>query len=289
MAGVGEGFGKTMGQAAIIGGLVLGLYLFRDQIADWIKGLIPGKDDVGGAIENAGGLAPGSIVGQDGQSLDTICKTRYGSNFLWNPFKGACVNGWTGQGIIDTSVPGTTPGVLSDAVNPSGNPVQVLTVNNMCDFEPFKSSSLCSRAPITTPGYNDALAGTENLYTGDAATAYANAQAIRAAHAVTPAMTYQGVRSLDTDKYLLQTFGGNHVHYDLKLSESLGMMIGGGGPGASFGWGIIRLVDNPNTVSDERGQVVTGVTGGNNPFAANAFSPFLRTAINYENTLLGGA
>ncbi len=41
MTSVGEGIGKPIGYAVVIGGLALGLYLFRNQIAGWIKGLIP--------------------------------------------------------------------------------------------------------------------------------------------------------------------------------------------------------------------------------------------------------
>jgi len=288
MSSVGEGIGKSVGPLLLVGGLIAGAYLFRNQIAGWLRGLLPGKDDIGGAVEGGLGLAPGSIVGENGVSKDTECRQKYGESFIWNPWRGVCVNGWTGEtpsGPIDTTVPGTTPGEIP------GVPIITVPASDLCNWEPWKSSTACQspREPITTPGYEEALGGASNLVTGSAADAYANAQAIRAAYAQPPATTYAGVKALDTDKYLLETFGGNHVHYDLKLSDSLGMMIGGGGPGNSFGWGIIRLTDNPNTVADERGQVVTGVVGGTNPFGTPAFAPFLKQAVAYENSLLGGA
>ncbi len=150
MSSVGEGIGKSIGPLLIVGGLIAGAYLFRNQIAGWIRGLLPGKDDIGGAVEDGLGLAPGSIIGENGKSKDQICREQHGDNFIWNPWRGVCVNGWTGEtpsGPIDTTVPGTTPGVITDAVNPSGNPVQTLTITteNMCDWEPWKSSNLCNK------------------------------------------------------------------------------------------------------------------------------------------------
>lgn len=148
MSSVGEGIGKSVGPLLIVGGLIAGAYLFRDQIAGWIRGLLPGKDDVGGAIEDTLGLAPGSIIGTtEGISLDQQCKNKFGSSYLWDPWQGKCVNGWTGTSPIDTAVPGTTPGILSDATTALGSPVQTLTITpeNMCDWEPWKSSNLCNK------------------------------------------------------------------------------------------------------------------------------------------------
>ena len=196
MSSVGEGMGKSIGSLLIVGGLIAGAYLFRDQIAGWIRGLLPGKDDVDRAIEDTLGVAPGSITGENGKSKDQICREQHGDNFIWNPWRGVCVNGWTGEtpsGPIDTTVPGTTPGEIP------GVPIITVPSSDLCNWEPWKSSTACqsSREPITTPGYDEALAGASNLVTGSAADAYANAQAIREAAAAPPASGWnlQSIRS----------------------------------------------------------------------------------------------
>ncbi len=288
MSSVGEGIGKSIGPLLIVGGLIAGAYLFRNQIAGWIRGLLPGKDDLGGAVEDGLGLAPGSIVGENGVSKDTSCRQKYGDAFIWNPWRGVCVNGWTGETPIDTTVPGTTPGEISDS------PAQTITIpaSDLCNWEPWKSSTACqsSREPITTPGYDVALGGVSNLVTGSAAEAYANAQAIRAQYQKPALTTYADLQKFNTNKYYLEHANGG-MAYDLKVNESLGLIISGPEPTGydkSFGWAVMRLTDNPDTSMDERGTIVSGVSGGTNPFGTAAFAPWFKQAISYENTLLGG-
>lgn len=271
MSSVGEGIGKSIGPLLIVGGLVAGAYLFRNEIAGWIRGLLPGKDDVDRAIEDTLGVAPGSITGENGKSKDQICREQHGDNFIWDPWRGVCVNGWTGEtpsGPIDTTVPGTTPGKISDAVNPSGNPVQTITITpeNMCDWEPWKSSTLCksSREPIITPGYEEALAGASNLVTGSAAEAYANAQAIRAAAAARgrSGWTYANVYPLiESDGYT-----------ELPLSPVLALGIN------RYGWDVHYTQDSGPW---HEGQIISMNSGGSNPFAGKAFDSRMKQAMAY--------
>ena len=265
MSSVDEGIGKSVGPLLIVGGLIAGAYLFRNQIAGWIRGLLPGKDDVGGAIEDTVGLAPGSIIGENGKSKDQICREQHGDNFIWNPWRGVCVNGWTGEtpsGPIDTTVPGTTLGEISDS------PAQTITIpaSDLCNWEPWKSSTACqsSREPITTPGYDEALAGASNLVTGSAADAYANAQAIRAAAAAPPASGWnlQSIRSLiEPDGYT-----------EFNLSPTLALGIN------QYGWDIHYTKDSGPW---HEGQIISMTSGGNNPFGGGAFDAYLKQAMAY--------
>ena len=269
MSSVGEGIGKSVGPLLIVGGLIAGAYLFRNQIAGWIRGLLPGKDDVGGAIEDAVGLAPGSIIGENGKSKDQICRELHGDNFIWNPWRGVCVNGWTGEtpsGPIDTTVPGTTLGEISDS------PAQTITIpaSDLCNWEPWKSSTACqsSREPITTPGYDEALAGATNLVTGSAADAYANAQAIRAAAAAPPASgwNFRTIRSLiEADGYT-----------EIPLSPVLALGIN------QYGWDVHYTED---VGAWHKGQISRMVSGGDNPFGGAVFDAYLQQALQYSGVV----
>ena len=263
MSSVGEGIGKSVGPLLIVGGLIAGAYLFRNQIAGWIRGLLPGKDDVGGAIEDTVGLAPGSIIGENGKSKDQICREQHGDHFIWNPWRGVCVNGWTGEtpsGPIDTTVPGTTPGEIP------GVPIITVPPSDLCNWEPWKSSTACqsSREPITTPGYDEALAGATNLVTGSAADAYANAQRIRAAAAVpSTGWNYQSIRSLiEPDGYT-----------EIPLSPVLALGIN------QYGWDVHYTTD---TGPWHSGQISRMVSGGDNPFGGAVFDAYLQQAVRYS-------
>ena len=267
MSSVGEGIGKSVGPLLIVGGLIAGAYLFRNQIAGWIRGLLPGKDDVGGAIEDTVGLAPGSIIGENGKSKDQICREQHGDNFIWNPWRGVCVNGWTGEtpsGPIDTTVPGTTPGEIP------GVPIITVPSSDLCNWEPWKSSTACqsSREPITTPGYDEALAGATNLVTGSAADAYANAQAIRAAAAAPPASgwNFRTIRSLiEADGYT-----------EIPLSPVLALGIN------QYGWDVHYTTD---TGPWHKGQISRMVSGGDNPFGGAVFDAYLQQALQYSGVV----
>lgn len=260
MSSVGEGIGKSVGSLLVVGGLIAGAYIFRDQIAGWIRGLLPGKDD----LEDGLGLAPGSIVGENGVSKDTSCRQKYGDAFIWNPWRGVCVNGWTGEtpsGPIDTTVPGTTPGEIP------GVPIITVPASDLCNWEPWKSSTACqsSREPITTPGYEEALGGVSNLVTGSAADAYANAQAIRAAAAAPPASgwNFQSIRSLiEPDGYT-----------EIPLSPVLALGIN------QYGWDIHYTQDSGPW---HEGQIISMTSGGNNPFGGGAFDAYLQQAVRYS-------
>jgi len=126
---------------AMLAGVAAVIYIKRDAIVNWLKGtLVPDSlvTDTDGDNWNDAGTGV----------IDVNKPLWEGSLIGINPFTG---KSWfykeTG---IDTSVPGTTPGRITDALNPSGNPVQTLTVtqDNMCDWEPWKSSDLC--APVSS-------------------------------------------------------------------------------------------------------------------------------------------
>lgn len=263
MSSVGEGIGKSVGPLLIVGGLIAGAYLFRNQIAGWLRGLLPGKDDIGGAVEEGLGLAPGSIVGENGVSKDTECRQKYGESFIWNPWRGVCVNGWTGEtpsGPIDTTVPGTTPGEIP------GVPIITVPASDLCNWEPWKSSTACqsSREPITTPGYEEALAGASNLVTGSAAEAYANAQAIRAAAAAPPASGW----NFQTIRPLIEADG----YTEFNLSPTLALGIN------QYGWDVHYTQDSGPW---HEGQIISMASGGNNPFGGGAFDAYLKQAMAY--------
>jgi len=266
MSSVGEGIGKSVGPLLIVGGLIAGAYLFRNQIAGWIRGLLPGKDDIGGAVEEGLGLAPGSIIGENGKSKDQICRELHGDNFIWNPWRGVCVDGWTGEtpsGPIDTTVPGTTPGEISDS------PAQTITIpaSDLCNWEPWKSSTACqsSREPITTPGYDEALAGTSNLVIGSADEAYANAQAIRAAAAARRSgsrWSYESVYPLiEPDGYT-----------EFPISPVLALGIN------RYGWDVHYTQE---VGSWDKGQIISMDSGGINPFGNKRFESYMKQAMAY--------
>lgn len=267
MSSVGEGIGKSVGPLLIVGGLIAGAYLFRNQIAGWIRGLLPGKDDVGGAIEDTVGLAPGSIIGENGKSKDQICREQHGDNFIWNPWRGVCVNGWTGEtpsGPIDTTVPGTTPGEIP------GVPIITVPSSDLCNWEPWKSSTACqsSREPITTPGYDEALAGVSNLVTGSAADAYANAQAIRAAAAARSGSrwSYESVYPLiEPDGYT-----------EFPISPVLALGIN------RYGWDVHYTQE---VGSWDKGQIISMNSGGINPFGNSRFDSYMKQALKYSGAV----
>jgi len=266
MSSVGEGIGKSVGPLLVVGGLIAGAYIFRDQIAGWIRGLLPGKDDLGGAVEEGLGLAPGSIVGENGVSKDTSCRQKYGDAFIWNPWRGVCVNGWTGETPIDTTVPGTTPGEISDS------PAQTITIpaSDLCNWEPWKSSTACqsSREPITTPGYDVALGGVSNLVTGTAQEAYANAQAIRAAAAAPPSSGW----NFQTIRPLIEADG----YTEIPLSPVLALGIN------QYGWDVHYTTD---TGPWHEGQISRMVSGGDNPFGGAVFDAYLQQALQYSGAV----
>lgn len=263
MSSVGEGIGKSIGPLLIVGGLIAGAYLFRNQIAGWIRGLLPGKDDVDRAIEDTLGVAPGSITGDNGKSKDQICREQHGDNFIWNPWRGVCVNGWTGEtpsGSIDTTVPGTTPGEISDS------PAQTITIpaSDLCNWEPWKSSTACqsSREPITTPGYEEALGGVSNLVTGSASDAYANAQRIRELAAVPDYPSYASVMTL--------LGGESYKSYQISPTQALGIN--------RYGWDVHYTTD---TGPWHEGQISAMNSGGSNPFGNKQFTHWLNMAESY--------
>lgn len=265
MSSVGEGIGKSVGPLLVVVGLIAVAYLFRNQIAGWIRGLLPGKDDIGGAVEDGLGLAPGSIIGENGKSKDQICREQHGESFIWNPWRGVCVNGWTGEtpaGPIDTTVPGSTPGEISDS------PAQIITIpaSDLCNWEPWKSSTACqsSREPITTPGYEEALGGVSNLVTGSAEEAYANAQQIRAAAAARSGSrwTYESVYPLiESDGYT-----------ELPISPVLALGIN------RYGWDVHYTQDSGPW---HEGQIISMDSGGINPFGNSAFDSRMKQAMAY--------
>ena len=120
------------------------------------------------------------------------------------------------------------------------------------------------REPITTPGYDEALAGASNLVTGSAADAYANAQAIRAAAAAPPASGWnlQSIRSLiEPDGYT-----------EFNLSPTLALGIN------QYGWDIHYTQDSGPW---HEGQIISMTSGGNNPFGGGAFDAYLNQAMAY--------
>lgn len=249
---------------AMLAGVAAVIYIKRDEIVAFIRGLFPSKDDVGGVIEDTVGLSPGSIIGEGGKSKDQICREQHGDHFIWNPWRGVCVNGWTGEtpsGPIDTTVPGTTPGEIP------GVPIITVPPSDLCNWEPWKSSTACqsSREPITTPGYDEALAGATNLVTGSAADAYANAQRIRAAAAAPPpsGWNYQSIRSLiEPDGYT-----------EIPLSPVLALGIN------QYGWDVHYTTD---TGPWHEGQISRMVSGGDNPFGGAVFDAYLHQAVQYS-------
>jgi len=242
---------------AILAGVVAVIYIKRDAIVNWLKGT----------------LVPDSLVtdtdgdnwNDAGTGVIDVNKPLWDGSLSCNAFPSLCGNPPSGQ--IDTTIPGTTPGQITDATNLSGNPVQTLTITseNMCDYEPFKSSSLCAgRAPITTPGYYDALAGTSNLVTGTAQEAYANAQAIRAAAAARPGSrwTYESVMPLiEADGYT-----------EMQISPVLALGIN------RYGWDVHYTQDSGPW---HKGQIISMDSGGNNPFGNSAFEARMKQAMAY--------
>ena len=247
----------------MLAGIAAVIYVKRDAIAAWLRGLLPGKDDIGAGIEDTIGVVPGSITGENGVSKDVQCRERYGSSFIWNPWRGQCVNGWTGETApetIDTPIPGTTPGEIP------GVPIINIPPEDLCNWEPWKSSTACqsSKEPITTPGYNEALEGVDNYVSGDAAAAYANAQAIRAAAAAPPASGW----NFQTIRPLIEADG----YTEFNLSPTLALGIN------AYGWDVHYTQDSGPW---HEGQIISMTSGGNNPFGGGAFDAYLNQAMAY--------
>lgn len=238
---------------AMLAGIAAVIYVKRDAIINWLKGtLVPDSlvTDSDGDNWNDAGTG---VIDADKPLWDgpLICKQ----------FPSLC-NG----GSVDTTIPGTTPGEISDS------PAQTIVIpaDDLCNWEPWKSSTACqsSREPITTPGYAEALAGVSNLVTGSAADAYANAQAIRAAAAAPPASGW----NFQTIRPLIEADG----YTEIPLSPTLALGIN------QYGWDVHYTKDSGPW---HEGQIISMTSGGNNPFGGGAFDAYLQQALRYSGAV----
>lgn len=237
---------------AILGGIALAIYIKRDAIVNWFKGaVIPDSlttDTNGDNINDAGTGV-----------IDVNKPLWEGSLFnqLLNDIKGFFGGS---PGAIDTTVPGTTPGVLSDA---PGVQTLIIPADQVSTW-----ANPTARDPITTPGYQAALEGTSNLVTGSASEAYANAQAIRSAAALPPSSGW----NFQTIKPLIEPDG----YTEMQLSPVLALGIN------QYGWDVHYTED---VGPWHEGQITKMTSGGINPFGSSAFDLYLKQAVQYSGAV----
>lgn len=229
---------------AMLAGIAAVIYVKRDAIINWLKGsLVPDSLVTDSDGDNWNDAGTGVI--------DPNKPLWEGSLISINPFTG---KPWFSKDDTATVAVSTDiPWYLK--------PVQTPTIP---DFLQLPSS----REPVTTPGYESALAGVSNLVTGSAADAYANAQAIRAAAAAPPASgwNFQSIRSLiEPDGYT-----------EFNLSPTLALGIN------QYGWDVHYTQDSGPW---HEGQIISMTSGGNNPFGGGAFDAYLRQALRYSGAV----
>jgi len=177
----------------ILGGVVIGAYLMRDKIKDFLAGFIPKNPFVAAGEE----LAHDSIYWSKRVACllgnKTACDYVAGNDWLdKNGLPSPIIESGQGFGSPDGSDVNI---VLWDLENnaPAGGSI------------PLVGSGIPPVSGSESSGYQDALAGVSNLVTGSAQEAFENAQAIKAANVyVPPAIkSYLDVAKFDTDKITL--------------------------------------------------------------------------------------
>lgn len=225
---------------AMLAGIVAVIYVKRDAIVNWLKGtLVPDSlvTDSDGDNWNDAGTG---VIDADKPLWD-------GPLISINPFTG---KPWFSK---DETVPAAASTEIPWYLQPAA-PVTV----------PSFLQETVPREPVTTPGYETALAGVSNLVTGSAAEAYANAQAIRAAAAAPPASGW----NFQTIRPLIEADG----YTEFNLSPTLALGIN------QYGWDVHYTQDSGPW---HEGQIISMTSGGNNPFGGGAFDAYLKQAMAY--------
>jgi hypothetical protein len=86
-----KGFGQAAMPYVVLGVAACVLWLYRDQIFNALK------NSTGGWIETGAGLQPGTVTGEGNPVTDAGCRAKYGNDWIGDPWRGDCVNGWTGE------------------------------------------------------------------------------------------------------------------------------------------------------------------------------------------------
>lgn len=122
---------------AILGGLALAAWMYRDQILNWITGGITGAGAAArDVVEDVTGLPT-----NDPQMSDQYCREYFGAGWVWDPWLKCCRNGWTGQ--TETS-PGAAA-AASDAIAGAGAAVRdvVELITGLPTNDPQRSDQYC--------------------------------------------------------------------------------------------------------------------------------------------------